>query len=179
MQGEVTVQNAQLDDLILLRADGTPTYLLAVVVDDHDMGVTHVVRGDDHLTNTFRQIQIFNAMGWELPQFGHIPLIHGADGAKLSKRHGALGVDAYRDLGYLPEAVRNYLLRLGWSHGDDEIISTEQAIAWFTLEGIRGPPPVSTSPNWTASTPTTCGWPMIPAWSGWWPRAWRESLAAP
>ncbi|RJF84016.1 glutamate--tRNA ligase [Azospirillum cavernae] len=136
VQGEVTVQNAQLDDLILLRADGTPTYLLAVVVDDHDMGVTHVVRGDDHLTNTFRQIQIFNAMGWDLPQFGHIPLIHGADGAKLSKRHGALGVDAYRDLGYLPEAVRNYLLRLGWSHGDDEIISTEQAIEWFNLEGI-------------------------------------------
>ncbi|WP_298379792.1 glutamate--tRNA ligase [Azospirillum sp.] len=136
VQGEVTVQNAQLDDLILLRADGTPTYLLAVVVDDHDMGVTHVVRGDDHLTNTFRQIQIFNAMGWDLPQFGHIPLIHGADGAKLSKRHGALGVDAYRDLGYLPEAVRNYLLRLGWSHGDDEIISTEQAVEWFNLEGI-------------------------------------------
>jgi len=140
VQGEVTVQNAQLDDLILLRADGTPTYLLAVVVDDHDMGVTHVVRGDDHLTNTFRQIQIFNAMGWDLPQFGHIPLIHGADGAKLSKRHGALGVDAYRDLGYLPEAVRNYLLRLGWSHGDDEIISTEQAIEWFNLEGIGRSP---------------------------------------
>ena len=136
VQGTVTVQNSQLDDLILLRADGTPTYLLAVVVDDHDMGVTHVIRGDDHLTNTFRQIQIFNAMGWELPSFSHIPLIHGPDGAKLSKRHGALGVDAYRDMGYLPEAIRNYLLRLGWGHGDDEIISTEQAIEWFTLEGI-------------------------------------------
>ncbi|WP_029007640.1 glutamate--tRNA ligase [Azospirillum halopraeferens] len=140
VQGEVRVQNAQLDDLILLRADGTPTYLLAVVVDDHDMGVTHVVRGDDHLTNTFRQIQIYNAMGWDLPEFAHIPLIHGPDGAKLSKRHGALGVDAYRDMGYLPEAVRNYLLRLGWAHGDDEIISTEQAIAWFGLEGIGRSP---------------------------------------
>ncbi|HYD64676.1 glutamate--tRNA ligase [Azospirillum sp.] len=140
VQGEVRVQNQQLDDLILLRADGTPTYLLAVVVDDHDMGVTHVVRGDDHLTNTFRQIQIYNAMGWDLPQFAHIPLIHGPDGAKLSKRHGALGVDAYRDMGYLPEAVRNYLLRLGWAHGDDEIISTEQAIEWFNLEGIGRSP---------------------------------------
>jgi glutamyl-tRNA synthetase len=140
VQGEVRVQNAQLDDLILLRADGTPTYLLAVVVDDHDMGVTHVVRGDDHLTNTFRQIQIYNAMGWSLPEFAHIPLIHGPDGAKLSKRHGALGVDAYRDMGYLPEAVRNYLLRLGWAHGDDEIISTEQAIEWFNLEGIGRSP---------------------------------------
>lgn len=140
VQGEVRVQNAQLDDLILLRADGTPTYLLAVVVDDHDMGVTHVIRGDDHLTNTFRQIQIYNAMGWDLPEFGHIPLIHGPDGAKLSKRHGALGVDAYRDMGYLPEAVRNYLLRLGWAHGDDEIISTEQAVAWFNLDGIGRSP---------------------------------------
>ncbi|HYH21742.1 MAG TPA: glutamate--tRNA ligase [Azospirillum sp.] len=140
VQGEVRVQNQQLDDLILLRADGTPTYLLAVVVDDHDMGVTHVVRGDDHLTNTFRQIQIYNAMGWDLPEFAHIPLIHGPDGAKLSKRHGALGVDAYRDMGYLPEALRNYLLRLGWAHGDDEIISTDQAIAWFNLEGIGRSP---------------------------------------
>lgn len=140
VQGEVTVQNAQLDDLILLRADGTPTYLLAVVVDDHDMGVTHVIRGDDHLTNTFRQIQIYNAMGWDLPEFGHIPLIHGPDGAKLSKRHGALGVDAYRDMGYLPEAIRNYLLRLGWGHGDDEIIATEQAVEWFNLEGIGRSP---------------------------------------
>jgi glutamyl-tRNA synthetase len=140
VQGEVRVQNSQLDDMVLLRADGTPTYMLSVVVDDHDMGVTHVIRGDDHLTNTFRQVQIYRAMGWNLPEFAHIPLIHGADGAKLSKRHGALGVDAYRDMGYLPEAVRNYLLRLGWGHGDDEIISTEQAIEWFTLEGIGRSP---------------------------------------
>jgi len=135
VQGAVTVKNEQLDDLILLRADGTPTYLLAVIVDDHDMGVTHVIRGDDHLTNTFRQIQILKALGWDLPTYAHIPLIHGPDGAKLSKRHGALGVEAYRDMGYLPEALRNYLLRLGWGHGDDEIISTEQAIAWFDLDG--------------------------------------------
>jgi glutamyl-tRNA synthetase len=140
VQGEVRVQNAQLDDMVLLRADGTPTYMLSVVVDDHDMNVTHVIRGDDHLTNTFRQIQIYRAMGWDLPQFAHIPLIHGADGAKLSKRHGALGVDAYRDMGYLPEAVRNYLLRLGWGHGDDETISTEQAIEWFDLGGIGRSP---------------------------------------
>jgi glutamyl-tRNA synthetase len=140
VQGEVRVQNAQLDDMVLLRADGTPTYLLAVVVDDHDMGVTHVVRGDDHLTNTFRQLQIYNAMGWAAPEFAHIPLIHGPDGAKLSKRHGALGVDAYRDMGYLPEAMRNYLLRLGWGHGDDEIIATEQAIEWFGLGGIGRSP---------------------------------------
>jgi len=113
VQGEVRVQNAQLDDMVLLRADGTPTYMLSVVVDDHDMNVTHVIRGDDHLTNNFRQVQIYRAMGWDLPEFAHIPLIHGADGAKLSKRHGALGVDAYRDMGYLPEALRNYLLRLG------------------------------------------------------------------
>ena len=140
VQGEVRVQNAQLDDMVLLRADGTPTYMLSVVVDDHDMNVTHVIRGDDHLTNTFRQIQIYRAMGWDLPEFAHIPLIHGADGAKLSKRHGALGVDAYRDMGYLPEAVRNYLLRLGWGHGDDEIISTEQAVEWFDLGGIGRSP---------------------------------------
>jgi glutamyl-tRNA synthetase len=140
VQGEVRVQNAQLDDMVLLRADGTPTYMLSVVVDDHDMNVTHVIRGDDHLTNTFRQIQIYRAMGWNLPEFAHIPLIHGADGAKLSKRHGALGVDAYRDMGYLPEAVRNYLLRLGWGHGDDEIISTEQAVEWFDLGGIGRSP---------------------------------------
>lgn len=140
VQGSVTVQNSQLDDMILLRADGTPTYMLSVVVDDHDMGITHVIRGDDHLTNTFRQIQLYQAMGWELPVFSHIPLIHGPDGAKLSKRHGALGVEAYRDMGYLPEAVRNYLLRLGWGHGDDEIISTPQAIAWFGLEGIGRSP---------------------------------------
>lgn len=140
VQGEVKVQNSQLDDLILLRSDGTPTYLLAVVVDDHDMGVTHVVRGDDHLTNTFRQLQIYNAMGWKAPEFAHIPLIHGPDGAKLSKRHGALGIEAYRDMGFLPETMRNYLLRLGWGHGDAEIISTQQAIDWFTLEGIGRSP---------------------------------------
>jgi len=136
VQGEVTVENAQLDDMILLRADGTPTYMLAVVVDDHDMGVTHVIRGDDHLNNAFRQLQIIKAMGWPEPVYAHIPLIHGSDGAKLSKRHGALGVDAYRDMGFLPAALRNYLLRLGWGHGDDEIISTEQAIEWFDLSGV-------------------------------------------
>jgi len=140
VQGEVRVQNSQLDDMILLRSDGTPTYLLAVVVDDHDMGVTHVVRGDDHLTNTFRQLQIYHAMGWDTPEFAHVPLIHGPDGAKLSKRHGALGVDAYRDMGFLPETMRNYLLRLGWSHGDDEIIPTARAIEWFNLEGIGRSP---------------------------------------
>jgi len=136
VQGTVTTANEQLDDMILLRSDGTLTYLLAVVVDDHDMGVTHVIRGDDHLTNTFRQAQIFNALGWDLPVFAHIPLIHGPDGAKMSKRHGALGVDAYRDAGFLPAAMRNYLLRLGWSHGDEEIISTEQAIEWFDLDAV-------------------------------------------
>ncbi|MFO1083713.1 MAG: glutamate--tRNA ligase [Reyranellaceae bacterium] len=136
VQGEVTVENAVLDDMILLRADGTPTYMLAVVVDDHDMGVTHVIRGDDHLNNAFRQLQIIHAMGWPEPVYAHIPLIHGADGAKLSKRHGALGVDAYRDMGFLPAALRNYLLRLGWAHGDDEIISTEQAIEWFDLPAV-------------------------------------------
>src|SRR5690606_12785675 len=133
VQAEVTVANEQLDDMVLLRADGTPTYMLSVVVDDHDMDITHVIRGDDHLTNAFRQYQLYVAMGWEPPSFAHIPLIHGADGAKLSKRHGALGIDAYREMGYLPEALRNYLLRLGWGHGDEEIISTEQAIAWFDL----------------------------------------------
>ena len=136
VQGEVTVENAQLDDMILLRADGTPTYMLAVVVDDHDMAVTHVIRGDDHLNNAFRQLQIIRAMGWPEPVYAHIPLIHGPDGAKLSKRHGALGVDAYRDMGFLPAPLRNYLLRLGWGHGDDEIISTEQAIEWFDLAGV-------------------------------------------
>ncbi|MEE3627258.1 glutamate--tRNA ligase [Nitrospirillum sp. BR 11752] len=140
VQGEVRVQNSQLDDMVLLRADGTPTYMLSVVVDDQDMGVTQVIRGDDHLTNTFRQLQIYQAMGWTPPDFAHIPLIHGPDGAKLSKRHGALGAEAYRDLGYLPEALRNYLLRLGWGHGDDEIISTEDAVAWFNLEGIGRSP---------------------------------------
>ena len=136
VQGEVTVENAQLDDMILLRADGTPTYMLAVVVDDQDLDVTHVIRGDDHLNNAFRQLQIIKAMGWREPVYAHIPLIHGADGAKLSKRHGALGVDAYRDMGFLTEALRNYLLRLGWGHGDDEIISTKQAIEWFDLSGV-------------------------------------------
>jgi len=137
VQGTVTVSNSELDDLIMLRADGTPTYMLSVVVDDHDMGITHAIRGDDHLTNAFRQTQIFSAMGWNAPVYAHIPLIHGPDGAKLSKRHGALGVDAYRDMGYLPEAVLNYLCRLGWSHGDDEIFSMEQAIEWFDIIDVN------------------------------------------
>ncbi|MCC7260473.1 MAG: glutamate--tRNA ligase [Alphaproteobacteria bacterium] len=140
VQGRVVVGNKELDDLVLLRSDGTPTYMLSVVVDDHDMGVTHIIRGDDHLTNAARQSVIYDAMGWEIPSFSHIPLIHGPDGAKLSKRHGALGVEAYREMGYLPEALRNYLLRLGWSHGDDEIISTEQAIEWFNLESVGRSP---------------------------------------
>jgi glutamyl-tRNA synthetase len=141
VQGDVTVQNAEIDDLVLLRSDGNPTYMLAVVVDDHDMGVTHVIRGDDHLNNAFRQLPIYRAMGWAEPVYAHIPLIHGADGAKLSKRHGALGVDAYRDeMGLLPEAVDNYLLRLGWGHGDDEIISRAQAIEWFDLAGVGKSP---------------------------------------
>src|SRR6516162_7181054 len=140
VQGEVTVANSELDDLIILRADGTPTYNLSVVVDDHDMGITHVIRGDDHLNNAFRQKQIYDALGWPVPEFAHVPLIHGPDGAKLSKRHGALGVDAYRELGYLPEALRNYLLRLGWSHGDDEIISTDRAIAWFDIDTVGRAP---------------------------------------
>jgi len=136
VQGTVRVANSQLDDMILLRSDGSPTYMLSVVVDDHDMAITHVIRGDDHLTNAFRQTQLFQACGWSVPEFAHIPLIHGADGQKLSKRHGALGVDAYRDIGYLPEAIRNYLLRLGWSHGDEEIIDTKQATEWFDLAGV-------------------------------------------
>jgi len=140
VQGEVRIANEQLDDMVLLRADGTPTYMLSVVVDDHDMGITHIIRGDDHLTNTFRQFQLYRAMDWTPPAFAHIPLIHGPDGTKLSKRHGALGVDAYREMGYLPEAMRNYLLRLGWAHGDDEIIDTEQAIAWFDLDGVGRSP---------------------------------------
>lgn len=135
VQGRVTVSNDQLDDMVLLRADGTPTYMLSVVIDDIDMGITHVIRGDDHLTNAFRQTQLYRALGVTPPVFAHIPLIHGPDGTKLSKRHGALGVEAYREMGYLPEAVRNYLLRLGWGHGDAEIISTDQAIAWFGLDG--------------------------------------------
>ena len=140
VQGTVTVACKELDDMVLLRADGTPTYMLAVVVDDHDMGVTHVIRGDDHLTNAFRQILLYRAMGWEVPEYAHVPMIHGLDGAKLSKRHGALGVEAYRDMGFLPEALRNYLLRLGWSHGDDEVISDAQAIEWFNLEAVGKSP---------------------------------------
>lgn len=136
VQGRVTFNNSELDDLIILRSDGNPTYMLSVVVDDHDMGVTHVIRGDDHLTNAARQSQIFEALGWQVPVFAHIPLIHGPDGAKLSKRHGALGVDAYRDMGYLPQAMRNYLVRLGWSHGDDEIMSLESMVEWFGLDAI-------------------------------------------
>ncbi len=140
VQGKVTFANKDLDDLVLLRSDGNPTYMLAVVVDDHDMGITHIIRGDDHLTNAARQTQIYNAMGWDAPSFSHIPLIHGPDGAKLSKRHGALGVEAYRARGYLPAAMRNYLARLGWSHGDDEIFSTRQAIEWFDLDAIGRSP---------------------------------------
>jgi len=136
VQGSVRVGNEQLDDMVLLRADGTPTYMLSVVVDDHDMGITHVIRGDDHLTNAFRQTQLYRALDWEPPTFAHVPLIHGPDGAKLSKRHGALGVEAYREMGYLPEALCNYLLRLGWGHGDEEIISREQAVAWFDLPAV-------------------------------------------
>jgi glutamyl-tRNA synthetase len=140
VQGEVRVANEQLDDMVLLRADGTPTYMLSVVVDDIEMGITHVIRGDDHLTNTFRQLQLYKALGAEPPRFAHIPLIHGPDGTKLSKRHGALAVTEYREMGFLPEAMRNYLMRLGWSHGDDEIIATEQAIAWFELAAVGRSP---------------------------------------
>jgi glutamyl-tRNA synthetase len=136
VQGTVRVGNAELDDMIILRSDGTPTYLHAVVVDDHDMAITHVIRGDDHLTNTFRQVQIYHAMGWETPRFAHIPLIHGADGAKLSKRHGAVSVLEFEREGFLPEALCNYLLRLGWGHGDAEILSREEAIALFDLDGV-------------------------------------------
>jgi glutamyl-tRNA synthetase len=136
VQGSVRVQNAELDDMILLRSDGTPTYLHAVVVDDHDMGISHVIRGDDHLTNTFRQIQIFQAAGWELPRFAHIPLIHGADGAKLSKRHGAVSVLEFREQGFLPEALCNYLLRLGWGHGDAEFLTRDEQIKLFDLDGV-------------------------------------------
>jgi glutamyl-tRNA synthetase len=140
VQGRVVWQNENLDDLVLLRSDGTPTYMLAVVVDDHDMGVTHIIRGDDHLTNAARQKQIYDALGWPVPVMAHIPLIHGPDGSKLSKRHGALGVDAYRAMGYLPEALRNYLVRLGWSHGDQEIFSTDEMIAAFDLPQIGRSP---------------------------------------
>jgi glutamyl-tRNA synthetase len=140
VQGRVVFANKELDDLIILRSDGTPTYNLAVVVDDHDMGVTHVIRGVDHLTNAARQMQIYEGMGWEAPIFAHVPLIHGPDGAKLSKRHGALGVEAYKEMGYLPAALRNYLVRLGWSHGDDETMSTSQMVDWFDLDGIGRSP---------------------------------------
>ena len=140
VRGNVRVPASQLEDLVILRSDGSPTYNLAVVVDDHDMGVTHVIRGEDHLTNAAKQIVIYQLMGWSEPEFAHVPLIHGADGGKLSKRHGALGVSDYRDMGYLPETLRNYLLRLGWSHGNDETISTQQAIEWFDLDGIGKSP---------------------------------------
>ena len=140
VQGEIRVKNSELDDLVMLRGDGTPTYMMAVVVDDFDMGITHIIRGDDHLTNAFRQKVIYEAMGWRVPEFAHIPLIHGPDGAKLSKRHGATSVIEYKDMGYLPEAMRNYLLRLGWSHGDSEIISDAQAIEWFNLDKVGKSP---------------------------------------
>ncbi len=141
VQGKVTVDASEIDDFVLLRGDGTPTYMLSVVVDDHDMGVTHVIRGDDHLNNAFRQLAMIRALGWPEPTYAHVPLIHGADGAKLSKRHGALGVDAYRDeLGMLPEAVNNYLLRLGWGHGDAEIISRDQALEWFDIDAVGRSP---------------------------------------
>ena len=136
VQGTVTVANQEIDDFVILRADGTPTYMLSVVVDDHDMEVTHVIRGDDHFTNAFRQCQIYDLLGWARPTFAHIPLIHGPDGKKLSKRHGALGIDHYREAGYLPAALRNYLLRLGWARGDEEVIRTEDAIRWFDLDGV-------------------------------------------
>ncbi|MCB1512653.1 MAG: glutamate--tRNA ligase, partial [Hyphomicrobiaceae bacterium] len=140
VQGRVVFRNDQLDDMVCLRSDGTPTYMLAVVVDDHDMGVTHVIRGDDHLNNAARQTQVYQAMGWAVPQFAHIPLIHGEDGKKLSKRHGALGVEDYQRMGYPAAAIRNYLARLGWSHGDDEFFSDEQAKGWFDLRGINKAP---------------------------------------
>src|SRR6201990_294304 len=140
VQGRVVWQNENLDDLVLLRSDGTPTYMLAVVVDDHDMGVTHIIRGDDHLTNAARQKQIYDALGWPVPVMSHIPLIHGPDGSKLSRRHGALGVDAYRAMGYLPVAMRNYLVRLSWSHGDQEVFSTEEMIKYFDLPQVGRSP---------------------------------------
>lgn len=140
VQGKISVKNSELDDLVMLRGDGSPTYMLAVVVDDHDMKITHVIRGDDHLTNAFRQKVIYEAMGWQVPKFAHIPLIHGSDGAKMSKRHGATSVIDYEKMGYLPESLRNYLLRLGWSHGDDEIISDQQAIEWFSLDKVGKSP---------------------------------------
>ncbi|MGR3550180.1 glutamate--tRNA ligase [Pseudooceanicola sp.] len=140
VQGDVSIRNDQLDDLVLLRSDGNPVYMLAVVVDDHDMGVTHVIRGDDHLNNAARQMAIIDALGWPVPTYAHIPLIHGPDGKKLSKRHGALGVEEYRDMGYPASGMRNYLARLGWSHGDDEVFSDAEARAWFDLGGIGKSP---------------------------------------
>jgi len=140
VQGKITTKNTELDDMILLRSDGTPTYMLSAVIDDHDMGITHVIRGDDHLTNAFRQLLIFKALDWVPPTYGHIPLIHGPDGAKLSKRHGAIGADKFRSMGFLPIAIRNYLLRLGWAHGNEEIISDKQAIEWFNGTGIGKSP---------------------------------------
>ena len=140
VQGAVTIQNKVLDDMVILRGDGSPTYMLAVVVDDHDMGITHVIRGDDHLNNAFRQLMVYQGMGWQAPVFAHIPLIHGSDGTKLSKRHGALGVDAYREMGFLPDAMVNYLLRLGWGHGDTEFFSREQAIKLFSLGNVGKSP---------------------------------------
>ena len=140
VQGAVTIQNKVLDDMVILRGDGSPTYMLAVVVDDHDMGITHVIRGDDHLNNAFRQLMVYRGMGWQAPVFAHIPLIHGSDGAKLSKRHGALGIDAYREMGFLPDAMLNYLLRLGWSHGDTEFFNPQQAISRFSLDNVGKSP---------------------------------------
>ena len=169
VQGRVTWQNENLDDLVLLRSDGTPTYMLAVVVDDHDMGVTHIIRGDDHLTNAARQTQIYQALGWSVPVMAHIPLIHGPDGAKLSKRHGALGVEAYRAMGYLPVAMRNYLVRLGWAHGDQEIFSTERDDRRrSTCRRSAARPRASISPSSTTSTATTSARPPTPTW---WPRS--------
>ncbi|MEM6912371.1 MAG: glutamate--tRNA ligase, partial [Pseudomonadota bacterium] len=150
VQGVVTFPNQSLDDMVLLRSDGTPTYMLAVVVDDHDMGVTHVIRGDDHLINAGRQQQIYEALDWDVPVWAHVPLIHGHDGKKLSKRHGALGVEAYRDEGYLPEGLMNGLLRMGWSHGDDEIIPKNKALEWFDLDGL-GKAPARLDPDKLAS----------------------------
>ena len=140
IQGEIKVNNSELDDLVMLRSDGTPTYMFAVVVDDHDMEITNIIRGDDHLTNAFRQKIIYQALDWNVPEFAHIPLIYGSDGTKMSKRHGATSVTEYRDMGYLPEAIRNYLLRLGWSHGNEEIISDEDAIKWFSLDKVGKSP---------------------------------------
>ncbi len=173
MQGSVTVQNAELDDLVLLRSDGTPTYMLAVVVDDHDMGVTHVIRGDDHLNNAFRQLPIYKAMGWAEPIYAHIPLIHGSDGAKLSKRHGAVGIEAYRDeMGILPEALDNYLLRLGWGHGDAEIIARDDAVKWFDLAAVGKARRGSTLRSSKTSTAIIFAKPMTHGWPIWLPSGW-------